>query len=338
MNILQIKNRSLLAQSLFFAAHLLVATSLCAAENNHTPNNIRQASLKKLRMDLFMGGALNADGTLKDPSSKILNKQQEEERYGECHNYAISKKLGLVGKIHKILPIAGLNDWHTIFKFTENYCKEVAIPQKGDLITYYDNNTSTTVLHTGLVLDDDMVESKWSTFPEVLAHPTFHIPANWGNHVRYHRIIKPTEEIIEDIQNKIPKCNDTKELCTAYKNDFLFYAEQGDHAAMQKLWQNVMCIDKNIKNSGEQSLLMIGAKTNNSDLVKKAIKLGINPNQQDKNGKTAIQLAKENGHLSMVALLKNKPYQQKSFLYRTLKHIAKPSKTAENSFWETTHS
>jgi hypothetical protein len=336
MNILYTKNRSFFAQSLFFAAHLLLGNFILAIENNHTPNNIRQTSLKKLRMDLFMGGALNADDTLKDPSSKILNKQQEEERYGECHNYAISKKLGLVGKIPEILPIAGLGDWHTIFKFTENYCEEVAIPQKGDLITYYDDSTSTTVLHTGLVLDDDMVESKWSTFPEVLAHPTFHIPANWGNHVRYHRIIKPTEEIIEDIKNKIPQCNQTKELCTAYKNDFLFYAEQGDHAAMQKLWQNVMCIDKNIKNSGGQSLLMIGAKTNNPTLVKKAIQLGIDPNQQDKNSKTAFDLAEEEDHTAIIKILQQ--YDTTPFLHRIVKRIARPSKMAQENFCQTMHS
>ncbi|HEX4068765.1 MAG TPA: ankyrin repeat domain-containing protein, partial [Candidatus Babeliales bacterium] len=322
MNFL-IKKRSSIAQSLFLAAHLLIGNLMFAMKNSYSPND---RSLRKLRMNLFKYGALNSDGTLQDTSSTILNKQQEEERYGECHNYAISKKLGLVGKIPETLPIAGLNDWHTTFKFTENYCKEVAIPKKGDLITYYDDSTSTEVLHTGLVLDNDMVESKWSTFPEVLAHPTFHIPANWGNHVRYHRIIKPTEEIIEDIKNKIPKCNDTKESCTVLKNDFLFYAQQGDHAKMQKLWQTVMCIDKNTKNSGGQSLLMIGAKTNNPTLVKKAIQLGIDPNQQDKNSKTALDLAEEKDHTAIIKILQ--PYDTTPFLHRIVKHMAQPSKAA----------
>jgi hypothetical protein len=364
MNIFSIKKRFLIAQSLFFAAHLFVASSLFASEKSTIDSSFNRIQLNKEYE------YLNPDGSLRDPliqsgkfpSIQILEEQPENKRYGICHNYAISKQLGLKGQIPETLPIVGAEDWHTALNFTKEYCEEVSTPQPGDLVTYYPHNRSLTpteligdngiidfvthaphndaydITHTGIVHDNGLVESKWGRYAHVLLHPTFHVPTHYGNHVKYHRINKPTHEIVEDIKRRIPNYT-YKTVCAELNNQLVKYAEQSDNFKMGDLWQRQMCLDVEASNDQGQSLLMIGAKNNNLPLVKIALTHKADLNKKDNNGKTAIYLAKENGHSSMVALLKqHKPVQQKSFLYRTFKQIATPSNAAQNSFWETTRS
>jgi hypothetical protein len=328
MNSPQTKNRMLISlQSLFFVVTLLIVNITFAAEK--TP--LTRAERTDLNYD---------DNFLNYPSIKILEEQPAGMRYGNCHNYAISKTLGLKGHIPETFPIMGQQDWHDTLEFTKKYCKEVSIPQKGDLVTYHDPKSMfpQEVLHTGLVYDDGIVEDKWGASTQVFTHPTFDLPAFYGNNIKYHRIIKPTDEIIEDIKTTIPQC-DYKTECTDWNNILVNHAEQSDNDAMWQAWQRIMCLDVEASNADGQSLVMIGAKNNNPALVHVAIQHKANRNKKDKNGKTALHLAKDNGHSSMVALLKqHKPSQKKPFLYSTLKQMAKPSKTAEENFWQNSHS
>jgi hypothetical protein len=354
MNIF-IKNRSLIAQSLFFAATLFVATYLCAAEK---PSQFDRASLDP---DY---GYLNHDGSIKYPSMQILEKQPEGIRYGVCHNYAISKKLGLKGQIPETLPIIGAQDWHEALRFTKNYCEEVSTPQPGDLVTYYpydrslipkelidsngminsitqpQHNDSFDITHTGIAHDNGLVESKWGAQEHVLLHPTFHVPTYYGNHVKYHRINKSTNEIIQDIEQRIPQSNYST-ACAEGNKQLVEYAEKSDNFNMWDTWQRCMCSNVEASNDQDQSLLMIGAKNNNLQLVQTALLHKANLDKKDKNGKTAMLLAKDNHHPEIIQILKEQKQKNelaKPFSHRVFNRIAKPSKAAESSFWETTHS
>ena len=364
MNFLSLKNRSLAAQSLFFAAHICIATTTITSEKSTT-----NSFINRIELDMEYG-YLNADGSLKSPliqsskypSIQILEEQPEDKRYGTCHNYAISKQLGLKGQIPETLPIKGEEDWHTVLNFTKQYCEEISTPQPGDLVTYYPYNKSLTpteligedgiidfvkypehnnaddITHTGIVHDNGLVESKWGQYAHILLHPTFHVPASYGNHIKYHRLNRPTNEIIEDIKQRIPHYTYDKE-CTALNNQLVKYAEQSDNLNISILWQRSMCTNVEASNNEGQSLLMIGAKNNNPCLVKIALLHGANLKKKDNNDKNALQLAKENNHPKIIQILQQyKPIKQKSFFKQTLKHIAKPSNAAQESLWQTMRS
>jgi hypothetical protein len=255
VNVLHTKNQSFMTQSLFFAAHLFVATTIFASEKSTKPFD--RSCLNREY------GYFNPDGSMKDPaiqsnkypSIQILEEQPEGTRYGVCHNYAISKKLGLKGQIPETLPIVGAQDWHKALQFTKKYCEEVSTPQPGDLVTYYPYDRSLTpteliddngminsiiqpqhddsfdITHTGIVRDNGLVESKWGTYAHVLLHPTFHVPYHYGNHVKYHRINKPTDEIIQDIKQRIPQFNYSTG-CAEGNNKLVKYAEKSDNYNM----------------------------------------------------------------------------------------------------------
>jgi len=353
-----------MTQSLFFAAHLFVATTIFASEKSTKPFD--RSCLNREY------GYFNPDGSMKDPaiqsnkypSIQILEEQPEGTRYGVCHNYAISKKLGLKGQIPETLPIVGAQDWHKALQFTKNYCEEVSTPQPGDLVTYYPYDRSLTptelidsngminsitqpqhddsfdMTHTGIVRDNGLVESKWGTYAHVLLHPTFHVPSHYGNHVKYHRINKPTDEIIQDIKQRVPQFNYSIG-CAEGNNKLVKYAEKSDNYNMWDALQKCMCLNVEASNNQDQSLLMIGAKNNNLPLVKTALLHKADLDKKDKNGKTALRLAKDNHHPEVIQILKEQKQKNelaKPFSHRVFNRIAKPSKTAQNSFWETTHS
>lgn len=327
MNSIKPKNRSILGlQSILLATTLFVAsTTLALEESNNQPTDAQRAEL---------GGFPIKDIIGKYPSITIIEEQPINKRYGTCHNYAISKKLGLKGKISKTFPIIGIEDWYKILHFTKKYCHEVSTPQKGDLVTYHDNPYSPTINHTGLVYDDGIVESKWGIETEILIHPTFYVPPRYGKHVKYHRINKETNEIIEDLKKTISQCN-YKQICADLNNELVNYAEQANNNEIWRIWQMHLCTHIEASNIKGQSLLIIGAKTNNYGLVQEAIFHKANLNKKDNDGKTALDFAKENQNASIVNLLEQAQRNKKPFYYRILKRIIKPSKMAQQSFWKT---
>ncbi|HLJ31166.1 MAG TPA: ankyrin repeat domain-containing protein [Candidatus Babeliales bacterium] len=351
------KNRlSTTVQNLFFIANILSLTTIIASEKSHQ-SSIRPLS-KKDRINLC-DGPLNYDGSVKYPSIEILEKQLKGQRLGVCHNYAFSEKLDLKGQIPVTLPIVGQDDWHYALKFTEKYCEEVSIPQAGDFVTYYadndifiptesigndgtidivtkDHKTYSTILHTGLVHSDGMVKSKWGRYPEVVLHPTFHTPESYGRHVKYFRLTQPVHKVIEDIKKTISQCN-YNEVCTEYNNELVKYAEESDNENIWDIWQRCMCTNVEASNEEDQSLLMIGAKKNNYLLVKTAIQHGANIKKQDKNGQTALDLAKKNNNLNIVNKLEKQEIKilrnKWPFTYNTAKRLTR-NPIFEESLWQ----
>jgi ankyrin repeat protein len=82
---------------------------------------------------------------------------------------------------------------------------------------------------------------------------------------------------------------------------------------MWDLWQMNLCTHIEASNAKGQSLLIIGAKTNNHELVKTAIAHKANLNKTDNDGKTALDIAKEKHNLSIVDLLEKAQRNQKHF-------------------------
>jgi hypothetical protein len=277
---------------------------------------------------------LNNDGTTVDPSIQILEYIPEGERYGVCHNYAISKTIGLLGKIPETFSIQGCDDWYTDFNFLNDYCEKITQPQKGDFVIYK-SSISDQILHTGLVYDydKDLVESKWGIRKHVLIHSTFSVPLGYGDRIEYYRPIKSNNEIIKDIHRKIddlrhfsyinpnyhPIMINTKERDTDKKNwilgtmdkkmDCVVTTSDGklyDQRCINTEEYIDRCMDFDINislNQDDETPIIFTAKHDSFDLAKLLITYKANINHQDKNGNTALIVAAKQNHLKTRLLL-----------------------------------
>jgi hypothetical protein len=310
-------------------------------------SSINYSSTSEIRK-LLANRPVSQDVREIDPSIQLIGKEQPFERFGVCHNYAISKIL----KLENNLPIVGAQDWHQVFHFTENYCYEVDKPKKGDLVLYYTSKDCPIVQHTGLVYNEELVESKWGTNQELLVHRTFSVPENYGDHVKYFRVRCPSDAAA-DMKIRAEHCGYTKEQCNIFKNNVIYYAEQSNNIAIYGHMKSMMCIPLDISNDKNQNLLMIGAKHNNLQLMDAMVNCNLDINQQDSDGKTALHLAAEKEHFTAVSLLLKQQscnkkikdnsgskaldncyeFQNLSATHYALKRLAQPTKQAQEDFW-----
>lgn len=255
---------------------------------------------EKLRESLDFG-AVDEDGNVKDIAIKIVERIPEGKRYGVCHNYAITKILGAQ------FNIPGREDWHDNLNFLD-YCEKVSVPQVGDLAIYKFDEQSSGVLHTGLVCGDNCVESKMGTDPFIVQHSPSMVPFCYGNHVEYHRLVKPKKEVIVDLQKKIHADFSIRSRCAHINRNLVFHADLPGESAFSNYWiqdtvERNMCADVNASNSTGQTLLMLAAKNNKEDLAKMLIAYGADVNRKDEDGNSALDFATNNSSAAMKELL-----------------------------------
>jgi hypothetical protein len=358
----------------FLFLYLISASINCSAMNFFSWNT----ELNTLRLKLDDShGYRNADGTMKDPSITILEPVPNGKRYGVCHNYAISRILGLKGSVHETLPICGWHDWYAEFNFLNDYCQKITNPQKGDLAVYYNSRFDSTILHSAIVYDPekDLVEDKWVYRKDVLIHPTYHIPTSYGNYVEYYRVIKSPDEVIQDMKRKIaaiPQDDTYGKLLntqTDHKNSNQFlldFADEKitftwrgftDNDAIDLMLETHMHMNTDTIDKKKQTPLILTSKHNNTALARIFINYGANINHQDAQGNTALITASKNNNQEMMQLLWQRKECNKKLRnnmgrkasYYEYQHtpppapyfvrrMAKPTKNAELDFWRTMNS
>ncbi len=131
------------------------------------------------------------------------------KRYGTAHNYAFTKTMGIVGKAPKQLNILGMNDYYgdhylKIYDFFD-FLEPNAVLQPGDIAVYFtkDEKGFAGITHTGIVVGDDCIESKWGIIRGILHHPVWYVPAGFGDHCRYLRPKISGDELFAEVQKRL---------------------------------------------------------------------------------------------------------------------------------------
>ncbi len=131
------------------------------------------------------------------------------KRYGTCHNYAFTKTMGIVGQAPKILNILGQTDYYgddylKAFHFFD-ILEPAAALQPGDLAIYLKQNEKglKEITHTGIVVSDDCIESKWGPIRGIFEHPIWYVPEGFGDHCRYLRLKISGDNLLVKIQKRL---------------------------------------------------------------------------------------------------------------------------------------
>lgn len=132
------------------------------------------------------------------------------KRYGTCHNYAFTKLMGIIGKTPKVLNIRGQKDYYgdhylKTYDFFDLLAPGASL-QAGDLAVYIledENGLVEDVTHTGIVVGDDCIESKWGPIPAVFEHPIWYVPANFGDCCLYLRSKMNGSDLLASIQKRL---------------------------------------------------------------------------------------------------------------------------------------
>lgn len=101
----------------------------------------------------------------------------QREKNWTCHQYTISQILGYGIS----LTIIG-EDFPTLYK----YCKQVQNPQDNDIAFYVDQDRR--ILHSGVVLKNRRVASKWGDIEYICDHDFFTAPDVYGNTIVFFRL------------------------------------------------------------------------------------------------------------------------------------------------------
>lgn len=149
---------------------------------------------------------------------KIIIKEEIPlgRRYGTCHNYAFTKLMGIVGKAPKVLNIPGLEDYYAgLFKDKEYGVSIIEFfdvidgksVRPGDIIMYISSEREKDLLHrithTGIVVGDDCIESKWGPIRAVFEHPIWYVPAAFGNRAIYGRLKMSGPDLLKAVQKRL---------------------------------------------------------------------------------------------------------------------------------------
>lgn len=250
-----------------------------------------------------------------DPTTTIVQIVDPAQRYGTCHNYAFSKHLGLLGQVHTKLSIIGCGDWYHSYNILENF-ERVQKPKHGDIVIYKKSPDDTHITHTGIVDGDDFVESKWGIKRFICRHKTFHAPYNYGNHVEYYTARTSNAIIIETLQQKI-NCDVhlmnhrlmiKKHLiaCAGSKRGLPYryrYDYYAPDALIAYLLEFNLCCSVDTKKDRDKTLLMLAACVDNGETVKVLLEYGADVLLKDKNGNSALDIARQRKYTNIVTLL-----------------------------------
>jgi hypothetical protein len=147
------------------------------------------------------------------------------KRYGVCHNYAFTKLMGIVGKAPQVLNIAGQRDYYSYAQKTADNKEELyglsiteffdvvdgKSKQPGDIAVYISIKENETliegmllnrIMHTGIVVGDDCIESKWGPIQAVFEHPIWYVPESFGRHIVYSRLKMSGADLLKKVQEK----------------------------------------------------------------------------------------------------------------------------------------
>jgi hypothetical protein len=137
---------------------------------------------------------------------KIKEEISVGKRYGTAHNYAFTKAMGIVGKAPRILNVRGQEEYYydgylKVSEFFDAHREG----QPGDFAVYIseDEKGEIEITHTGIVISDDCIESKWGPTNAVFEHPIWYVPAQFGNRVWYFRLKISGAELLAEIQKKL---------------------------------------------------------------------------------------------------------------------------------------
>ncbi len=137
---------------------------------------------------------------------KIKEEIPVGKRYGTAHNYAFTKLMGIVGKAPKILNIKGQEEYYYdgYLKMSE-FLDARSEAQPGDFAVYVceDEKGEIEITHTGIVIGDDCIESKWGPTHAIFEHPTWYVPAQFGNRVWYFRLKISGADLLAEIQKRL---------------------------------------------------------------------------------------------------------------------------------------
>lgn len=207
------------------------------------------------------------------------------KRYGTCHNYVFTTLMGITGKAPVLLNIVGQHDYYSfnginILDFFSN----APIPhQPGDILIY---NTAARdqpitsinqITHTGIVVGDDLIKSKWGTREGVLVHPTWYVPTIYGNRGTYYRLKVTGEALFKAVKERLAQ-PEVKELYDQIA--------QNDQQELFDLINNyqredvIYCIWKHLE-----------------------LHMNVHVNMPNKDGLTARMLAKKRGNKKIIKLL-----------------------------------
>ena len=167
---------------------------------------------------------------------KIKEEISLGKRYGVCHNYAFTKLMGIVGK-PKVLNIRGQRDYYAYADIADDGKEELSglsildffdpvsgqSPQPGDLAVYIadgeEKNMFNRIMHTGIVVGDDCIESKWGPISAVFEHPIWYVPESFGNRIVYIRLNINVSDLLPKVQEKLKQAPIKKKYAeSAQKN------------------------------------------------------------------------------------------------------------------------
>ena len=132
------------------------------------------------------------------------------KRYGVGHNYIFTKLMGIVGKAPSLLNITGQREYYAanginILEFFDPVPKDNH--QLNDTIMYVSTDTWPDnihqITHTGSVVSNDLIESKWGPIRAIFEHPTWYVPQQFGNNAYYLRPKITGPALLQAVQNKL---------------------------------------------------------------------------------------------------------------------------------------
>jgi hypothetical protein len=213
-------------QTIFtYSLSCLIVTSNLGMHLTKIPSNIKKKfirtvikqspELDTIRQQWHINNTPQEAVDISQGKIRIKEEVPHGKRYGVCHNYAFTKLMGIVGK-PKILNILGQKDYYAGLQANKAYGVNILeffdivdgkSMQPGDIAMYIADNKEENflnrIMHTGIVVGDDCIESKWGPISAVFEHPIWYVPAQFGNHIIYNRLNIEKSRLLEVIQERL---------------------------------------------------------------------------------------------------------------------------------------
>jgi hypothetical protein len=252
-----------------------------------------------------------------DPSCRVV----ERKKRGVCYNYTFSQFLNIT----QPLKTMGCQDWITELNVLQ-FFKQIEKPRRGCLTVFTTNKNDLTIQHVAKVVNADpnniQVISKWGINDEIVWHPLFTMPPDFGDAAFFFDLDKQYTQdfMIQTIEQKISSSQHIQKELPQIQNDLYRLAKEKEPkyydtfpSGIDLLWEKAFVIikkfigvDINGRDKKNRTALMLAATKGNLDMVELLIEYGADANLQDSQGKTAIELAYEKINVKVVQFLRKK--------------------------------